>query len=282
MNVDRNFLVPLFAAVLLTGGAARESLSAVEAEPSAAEGVEADAESTPPPSAAKLEGLVAVLGSEDYQTRMGAQSELLALASRHAAVVAEALVGPYLVAKDPDLRARLRLALWNAKRFEVNERPVGFVGIQMQDSFRQVGNQANAGFQRTVQVVRVIEGTAAAKNDLRIGDQIVGVDGKDFNNGESPSILFKEHISSRTVGEPVNLKIVRGPQELTVKVELGERPMDLLGLGGDERDLLDAAFGAFLRESALKRGLAVPGNRSGNSSPDAGEGGGPDVDPFAP
>ncbi len=282
MNADRNFLPSLLATALLTAAVARESLFAVDDLPPAGAATAGNTESDSPPSKAKLDELIGVLESEDYLTRMGAQSELLALASNHAAIVAEALVGPYLAAKDPDLRARLRLTLWNAKRYEVNERPVGFVGIQMQDSFRQIGNQANAGFQRTVQIVRVIPDTAAAKNDLRIGDQIVGVDGKDFNNGESPSILFKEHISSRTVGEPVDLKIIRGPQELTVKVELGERPMELLGLGGDERAVLDAAFSAFLRESAQKRGLPVPGVSPKESSPDGGDGSDQEPDPFAP
>ena len=258
MIADRKSLAPLLAATLLMGGAGIPRLWGAE-EPSV---VVAEAGAIPLPSREKLDGLVTTLGADDYRTRMGAQSELMALATEHAAIVSEALVGAYLEAKDVDLRARLRLTLWNAKRNELQDRPIGFVGIQMLDSVRQ-GNDANGGLRRTVQVVRVIEGTAAEKNDLRIGDEIVGMDGKEFDRAESPSVAYQEHISSRTVGDTVDLKILRGPQELTVKVRLGERPpMDMLGLGSDEKDQLNSAFNAFIRDSAEKRGLAVPGSET--------------------
>lgn len=283
MIADWKYPASLLAAILLMGGSGGECLGAEDGIAAAETVGEDAAHATPPPSTAKLDGLLKNLEADDYETRMGAQSELVALASRHASIVAEALVGPYLVATDADLRARLRLTLWNAKRYEINTRPVGFVGIQMLDSFRQNDNQAiNGGFQPAVQVVAVIEQTAAAKNDLRIGDLIVGVDGKEFANGESPSILFKEHIGSRTVGEPVELKVIRGALEMTVKLELGERPIELFGMAGEERDAIDTAFNAFLREAAQKRGLAVPGREPTPVVPNSNGTESPDENPFEP
>jgi len=281
MIADRNHLAPLIAAALLMGAAVAEPLgvAAEEARPALAA---ADPAAVAPPSGERLHGLLGVLESDDYSTRMGAQAELLDLGTRHAATVGEALVGPYLTATDPDLRARLRLILWNAKRSEAIKRPVGFVGIQMQDSFRQLvrQGQANPGFQRTVQIVSVIEGTAAARSDLRLGDQILAIDGKGFDEGDSPSFLFKEQISARAVGDQVELKIARGAEELMVKVQLGERPTQLMGLADDERVRLDAAFNAFVREAATKRGLPVPGSAVPDTLQE--EGTDPDEDPFAP
>ncbi len=283
MIAARTLLTPLLATVLFSWNGGGTVAFGEEGEvPTAAPGAETEtASATPPPSAAKLQGLTESLGSEDYRTRLGAQTDLLKLADDHAETVAEALVGPYLTATDADLRARLRLTLWNAKLSAINERPIGFVGIQMQDAFQQFGNQLPNAIQRTVLVTSVIPNTAAKRHGLRVGDQIVAVDGKAFDAG-SPSLLFKQEISARTVGEPVELKILRGPDELTVKLDLGQRPKELMDYGSDERERLELAFGAFLREAAEKRGLPLPSTEEPEPSGRSGAGEGFEVNPFEP
>jgi S1-C subfamily serine protease len=71
-----------------------------------------------------------------------------------------------------------------------------------------------------LEVGNVIPGSGAERADLRLGDVILQVDGKDMNEQED---LIKA-ISEHKVGDTLTVKILRGEEEKNLEVTLGARP----------------------------------------------------------
>ena len=71
-----------------------------------------------------------------------------------------------------------------------------------------------------LEVGNVIAGSGAERADLRIGDIILTVDGKDMNEQEDLIKTIAEH----KVGDTLSVKIMRGEEEKTLEITLGARP----------------------------------------------------------
>lgn len=69
----------------------------------------------------------------------------------------------------------------------------------------------------------VYPGSPADAAGLRVGDVVLGLDGKPMENGRH----FDVQLYRRPVGDEVILEIVRGEQQLTVAVSVIERPGDM-------------------------------------------------------
>lgn len=65
--------------------------------------------------------------------------------------------------------------------------------------------------------INVIEGKAASKAGLQDGDSIYEVDG----NAVSTLQELAKYLGTRSVGDEVTLKLLRGGEDLTIKVKLG-------------------------------------------------------------
>lgn len=206
---------------------------------------------SPPPSAAEISGLLSALADDDYGTRLNAQSKILEFGISHPETILDKLADPFLSATDTDMRLQLRMLIWNTIRFDLNDRPIGFVGIQMSDSSIFEGQ---GKVRRTVQVLQVIPDTAAARNDIRFGDHIVEFNGKNFDAGR-PSVMFQNYIQQLTVGDSVKLKINRSGKDMELDIDLGERPINLAGTANPEIERLKARFDQYVEDEKQKRGL---------------------------
>ena len=99
----------------------------------------------------------------------------------------------------------------------------GFLGIQMQPSLLRQGGDS----QTVIEIAQIVPGSAAEKAGLKVGDQIIAVDGKSFKVLSAAATDFAEHISSHFPGDTVELTFRRGEDEKAIQVELGERPETL-------------------------------------------------------
>jgi C-terminal processing protease CtpA/Prc len=205
----------------------------------------------PKPTKSQIAGLVTELANDDYTTRLKAKAALLDFGIGHPVHILENLADPYFITTDAEVHLQLRMIIWNILRFDLNERPVGFVGIQMHDAtiFKEQGKAI-----RTVQVMDVIHGTAADKNGIRFGDHIVEFNGKPFTVG-FPSQEFQKSIQLLAVGDTVKLLINRDNKDIEMEFSLGERPLNLIGTNDPEKERLKTRFDAFILEEGRKRGL---------------------------
>ena len=96
------------------------------------------------------------------------------------------------------------------------------LGIAGNDVDPQLADEFDLPASRGAVVQDVQEGTGAADADVRVGDIIVEVDGEQL---ATMSELVAE-VRARSPGEVIELGIIRDGEELTIEVEIGERPRD--------------------------------------------------------
>ena len=86
-------------------------------------------------------------------------------------------------------------------------------------------------------VTEVIENTAAAKADIKVGDKFLAVDGKKTPDTDT----FIEMVGSRDAGDRVRFDVQRGERKLVLFIVLGKRPSDLEEREHEGRDYGGAA-----------------------------------------
>jgi S1-C subfamily serine protease len=102
-----------------------------------------------------------------------------------------------------------------------------------------------------VQVRSVVPGSAAEKHGLQLMDQIVSIDGKTFSNTD-PLNEFANYVTGKATGDVVELSILRDLQPQTIRLQLGQRPPDLLGQDSRIQDQFEADFKNWLEESTAR------------------------------
>lgn len=144
---------------------------------------------------------VRLLGDNDWRLREWATNELNRLgAPAVAAVQAAAHRG------DAEVRARAEKLLRGWR---------GFLGVTVRTT--QLGEN------RAVQILEVLEGSAAEKAGMQAGDVLLSLNGRELNGTEELVARICEHF----VGQRVVLAIRRGDEEKTIPVLLGRRPPEL-------------------------------------------------------
>ena len=96
------------------------------------------------------------------------------------------------------------------------------LGIAGNDVDPQLADEFDLPASRGAVVQDVQDGTGAAEADVRVGDIIVEVDGEQL---ATMSELVAE-VRGRSPGDIIELGIIRDGEELTLEVEIGERPRD--------------------------------------------------------
>ena len=79
---------------------------------------------------------------------------------------------------------------------------------------------------RGVRVNQVSPTSPAEAAGIRMADLIVAIDGHGLD-AASPEVDFAQRVQLRAVGESLILKILRGSEEMEIKVTLAERPIPL-------------------------------------------------------
>ncbi|MGC9530179.1 MAG: Do family serine endopeptidase [Candidatus Bipolaricaulaceae bacterium] len=97
-----------------------------------------------------------------------------------------------------------------------------WLGVYIQDIAPGMEQQFGVTPGKGVLVADVVDGSPASQAGVESGDVIVSVDGKPVGTTDE----LQTEIMYRQVGEEVELGIVRAGRELTLTVELGERPAE--------------------------------------------------------
>jgi len=166
---------------------------------------------------ADFEGLT----SSDFKAREEAQNTFLDWIFLNPVVALDQVLQVYLSSDDPELRMRLLPVLERAY-FP----PKGYVGIIMQPAFldalgRIPGNLATG---KGILVKSVVPGTPAELSGLRERDVIVQMDEWEVEGGVDLNNLFADRIQAHPPGKKIQLKVLRGGEEVVVALQLGILP----------------------------------------------------------
>ncbi len=100
----------------------------------------------------------------------------------------------------------------------------GYIGVQIGEVTDAIAKSLDLGKSRGVIVQKIVEGGAASKEDIKEGDIILTIDGREVFQ---PSEL-QSYIATKTAGTKVTLKIWRDGKELERTVTLKPRDEDVV------------------------------------------------------
>jgi hypothetical protein len=192
-------------------------------------GPQAAAAKSPPKQPAKPQAaLVEALGADDFAAREKAEADLAKWAADHPQDACERFWELSRQATDPEVRDRCLSLLRRQVLRERDAEGMGFIGISMQ---AVLVTPPGADEQPAVRVIDIIPLSGAVNSDLKIGDQILKFDGRKLT-GQVPNALgmqdddavgfrLSEWVRQRKPGETVVLTVLRGVDQLDVKVTLG-------------------------------------------------------------
>ncbi|MFZ1519916.1 MAG: Do family serine endopeptidase [Ignavibacteriaceae bacterium] len=98
----------------------------------------------------------------------------------------------------------------------------GYIGVSISEVDDAIAKSVGLDKPHGIIIQDVVEGGAAAETDLKAGDIILSVDGKEVNQ---PNAL-QSYVASKTAGTTVNLKVFRDGKEIDRKVTLKSRDED--------------------------------------------------------
>lgn len=98
----------------------------------------------------------------------------------------------------------------------------GYIGVSIGEVDNAIAKSVGLDKPRGIIINSILEGGAAASADLKAGDIILSIDGKDVNQ---PNEL-QGYIASKSAGATVTLKIFRDGKELEKKITLKSRKED--------------------------------------------------------
>ena len=162
------------------------------------------------------------LNADSYAERHKAQLGLAAWAVENPEVAIELFLKKYIRTKQPELRERVFGLLKEIVLFEEFGNR-GFMGIQMSRIPEKVGKELFPA----VRVMLVGVGTPADVFGLKRGDLIWAIDDVPFNRRQAVQDQFQLIISSKRIGDMVDLKILRGDDQLKIKLKLGAAAVEI-------------------------------------------------------
>ena len=161
---------------------------------------------------------VARLGDPSFRIREKASAALKqAAATNHTAVLAACIAG-YAATDDVEILSRLDEIMLPVVERKLYNRPKGFLGLRLESSAAVLDGKAVPA----IEAAMIVEGQAAEKAGVRMGDLILAMDGRPVTEeGTGPFITM---IQEMEPGTTVRLELLRGENRVTVPVVLGERP----------------------------------------------------------
>ncbi len=98
----------------------------------------------------------------------------------------------------------------------------GWMGVAIQEVTEQLAKYYGLKDIKGVYVAKVFDGEPAEKAGILIGDVIYQINDKAVNSSRDLTLT----VAGISVGETVNVKLIREGNEKTIKVKLGKRPSD--------------------------------------------------------
>ncbi|MFC1705357.1 PDZ domain-containing protein, partial [Planctomycetota bacterium] len=114
-----------------------------------------------------------------------------------------------------------------------------WLGVKVQVLTPKIAKALDLADRKGFRVTQVFSGTEAARAGLRAGDAITALDGDELDASRpQDSEDLRRRVEDRTVGEEVELSVVRAGKEITVTVVLEESPVSAFELEkADQEDL---------------------------------------------
>ena len=194
------------------------------------------------------------LGSEDFASRENAQAELLKWAQGHPLAATPEILSLFEGHNDPEVRKRALEILQTLADADYLSDGQGYLGILMQEEPLEVAQDRKARF--GIRILDVMKGSPAEQAELKMGDLIVSLDGKEWE-AVGAVTAFSETIAAKKPLIEVKLKVKRDRAEpIGFTVKLGKRPIPDLRLGGDlgllEQQAKERHFKQWLRKQQDK------------------------------
>ena len=161
---------------------------------------------------------VARLGDSSFRVREKASDALKQAATTNHAAVLEACIAGYAATDDVEILSRLDEIMLPVVERKLYNRPKGFLGLRLEASAAVLNGKAVPA----IEAAMIVEGQAAEKAGVKMGDLILAMDGKPVTeDGTAPFIAMIQELEP---GTTVRLDILRGENRVTIPVVLSERP----------------------------------------------------------
>lgn len=98
----------------------------------------------------------------------------------------------------------------------------GWMGVAIQEVTQQLAQYYGLKETKGVYVAKVFDGEPADKAGIRVGDVIYQINDKPVNSSRDLTLT----VAGISVGDTVNVKLIRDENEKTIKVKLGKRPAE--------------------------------------------------------
>lgn len=174
-------------------------------------------------STEELQRSIHELGAKTFRERESAQRRLLEAGEQDYQAVLSQCLRAYSIAKDPEVRVRVREIMAALVDKFIFNRPRGFLGVALHPAAAIVDGEKRAG---AISVQNVIADSAAQRAGVQIGDQILHVDNLGLPP-DAPVGTFITYIQSKRPGDKVTLTIKKDAGVQAVDVQLGDMPEDV-------------------------------------------------------
>ena len=161
------------------------------------------------------------LADDEFKVREQAQADVLGWARKHEGEAPGLLFGAHRNSKDPEVRIRCMEILKDLARDGYAQHGKGFIGIQMRDEMVLMpgGNQHQAA----IRITFILPGLAAEKAGLKVGDLLVGINGKTW---PSPATDFmRQQVMDMKPTTKITVQVLRDEKVEDVEVTLVRRPL---------------------------------------------------------
>lgn len=183
--------------------------------------------------------LVKNLGSEEFARRENAQAELLVWALKNPQAATPEFLKLFREDDDPEVRKRVLEILKALAEADYLSDGQGYLGILMQEEPLEAAQDGKVRF--GIRILDVMKGSPANQADLKMGDLIVSLDGKAWEEMGAVT-SFSESIAAKKPLAEVILMIKKAQGEpIAITVKLGKRPIPDLRVGGDLGQLEEQA-----------------------------------------
>lgn len=120
----------------------------------------------------------------------------------------------------------------------INEGKVirGWLGVTIQNLTPELSKEFGLKNPYGALVTDIFAGSPAEKSDIRRGDIILEINGKQINNVES----LRNTVAQSEIGSSIDLKILRDKKHITLKVAISEFPQDIAKAAPGDADELRA------------------------------------------
>lgn len=198
-----------------------------------------------------LSSLLQDLASEEFVKRETAQANLLAWALENPKPAIRKLLSVSRDDDDPEVRKRALGVLKALADTDYLSEGQGYLGILMQEEPLEAAQDGKVRF--GIRILQVMKGSPADLAELKIGDLIVSLDGKAWEQMGAVT-AFSESIAAKKPLVKVVLMVRKAQAEpVAITIQLGKRPTPDLRVGGDLGQLEEQAKERHFKEWLQKQ-----------------------------